>query len=136
VVDILSWWTFTDVFQEGGLPTKEYSDIYGLMTYHGVPKPGWRGFQLLAAAGDHRVEVTLGGAAQLRAGEGGCVTEAGTNMAGFTLSSVKADTAAYCCAKCQAVDQQHCSFWTVRARPQGLSGLSVFLCESFCMGLL
>ena len=30
------------------------------MTYHGVPKPGWRGFQLLNDAGSHRVPTTLG----------------------------------------------------------------------------
>ena len=101
----------------------------GLMTYHGVPKPGWRGFQLLAEAGDHRVAATIGSSSSSSSSSssldstglgsaasapmlGECVTEPGTEMAGFTLSSVKADTEAYCCAKCQAVDQQHCSFWT------------------------
>jgi hypothetical protein len=97
------------------------------MTYHGVPKPGWRGFQLLAEAGDHRVTTTIGSSSSSSSSSldstglgsaasapmlGECVTEPGTEMAGFTLSSVKADTEAYCCAKCQAVDQQHCSFWT------------------------
>ena len=118
VVDILSWWSFTDDFQQdsGSLPTKEYSDIYGLMTYHGVPKPGWRGFELMAAAGDHRVNATLGSdtvkVQQQVEGGNKCVEEDGTNMAGFTLSTVKAPTKAHCCSKCQAVDQQHCSFWT------------------------
>ena len=119
IVDILSWWTFTDVFEEGGLPTKEYSNIYGLMTYHGVPKPGWRGFQLLNGAGDHRIPATLPSdmdtlyvSQSQRVVSGDCVTDEQTNMAGFTLSSVKADTPAYCCAKCQAVGQQECSFWT------------------------
>jgi hypothetical protein len=116
VVDILSWWTFTDVFEEGGLPTKEYSDIYGLMTYHGVPKPGWRGFELLHGAGDHRVPATLPSETKVQALAaeelGSCVTDENTNMAGFTLKSVAAGTEAECCSKCQAVDQQHCSFWT------------------------
>ena len=44
----------SDIFEEGNqidqndqkkLP--EFSDVYGLMTYHGVPKPGWRAFALL-----------------------------------------------------------------------------------------
>jgi hypothetical protein len=57
---VLSWWTFTDVFEEGGLPTTEFQDIYGLMTYHGIPKPGWRAFQLLHShAGTHRVPTTV-----------------------------------------------------------------------------
>ena len=43
-----------DIFEEGNqidqndqkkLP--EFSDVYGLMSYHGVPKPGWRAFALL-----------------------------------------------------------------------------------------
>ena len=105
------------VFEEGGLPTTEYSDIYGLMTYHGVPKPGWRAFQLLNGAGDHRVPTTLASEQQVSAwdGEGACVTEANTNMAGFTLSSAKASDSAECCAKCQALDSSHCSFWSFHA---------------------
>ena len=44
----------SDIFEEGNqidqndqkkLP--EFSDVYGLMSYHGVPKPGWRAFALL-----------------------------------------------------------------------------------------
>ena len=57
--DVMSWWTFSDVFEEGGFPTSEFTNIYGLMTVHGIPKPGWRGFQLLAGAGDTRVPVTV-----------------------------------------------------------------------------
>ena len=98
----------------GGLPTKEYSDIYGLMTYHGVPKPGWRAFQLLHGAGDHRVPATLA-SDQARLAAARCVTEAGTDMAGFTLSAhADIKTAAACCAACQQADQDHCSFWSAR----------------------
>jgi len=59
VIDLLSWWTFTDVFEEGGFPTTEFSNIYGLMTVSGIPKPGWRGFQLLNGAGDRRVATSV-----------------------------------------------------------------------------
>ena len=59
LVNISSYWTFSDVFEEGGFPTSEFTNIYGLMTVHGIPKPGWRGFQLLAGAGDTRVPVTV-----------------------------------------------------------------------------
>lgn len=111
------------VFEEGGLPSTEYSNIYGLMTYHGVPKPGWRGFQLLSDAGTHRVPTTLGnGSSDLAVQErymqqieqgGQCVTEPNTDMAGFTLSThPEIQTAAKCCAGCQSADQSDCSFWT------------------------
>jgi hypothetical protein len=96
------------------------------MTYHGVPKPGWRGFQLLNDAGSHRVPTTLGNGSsdlavqeryvqQIRQQGSGqqCVTEAGTDMAGFTLSThPEITSAAKCCAGCQSADQSHCSFWT------------------------
>jgi len=60
IVDVLSWWTFTDIFEEGGLPRTEFSDIYGAMTYHGVPKPVWRAFSLLHDhAGDSRLPLNI-----------------------------------------------------------------------------
>jgi len=70
VVDVLSWWTFSDVFEEGGmLPAAgggrdphraEFAAVYGAMTLGGVPKPAWRAFQLLHAhAGPLRVPARV-----------------------------------------------------------------------------
>ena len=92
--------------------------IIGSLCLLGVPKPGWRAFQLLHEAGDHRLPTTLasddsvGDSAETARSPHDCTVDENTNMAGFTLKTVKADTKAYCCAKCQAVDQQECSFWT------------------------
>ena len=59
-VDTLSWWTFTDIFEEGGLPIREFQNYYGLRTYNGIPKPSWRAFELLHThAGNKRVPVTM-----------------------------------------------------------------------------
>jgi hypothetical protein len=55
----MSWWTFSDVFEEEGFPTSEFTGIYGLKTVHGIPKPGWysvrfrRNFTLEDAIGAH-----------------------------------------------------------------------------------
>lgn len=58
--DILSWWTFTDVFEEGGLPKSEFENTFGMKTLHGVPKPAWRAFQLAHEhAGTKRVPVEV-----------------------------------------------------------------------------
>ena len=66
ITDVLSFWSFTDIFEEGNqidlndekkLP--EFGDIYGLMTYHGVPKPGWRAFALLHAASTQATRQSL-----------------------------------------------------------------------------
>ena len=60
-LDLYSYWTFTDIFEEGGLPLIEFKNIYGMMTIHGVPKPAWRAFQLLHEhAGDTRLPVAVG----------------------------------------------------------------------------
>jgi len=41
VTDVLSWWTFTDIFEEGTAVANhtEYMNIYGLMTVSGFPNP-------------------------------------------------------------------------------------------------
>ena len=59
-LDLYSYWTFTDVFEEGGLPRTEYKNVYGAMSISGVPKPVWRAFELLHThAGDLRLDVKL-----------------------------------------------------------------------------
>jgi xylan 1,4-beta-xylosidase len=47
-VDTLSFWTFSDVFEEQGFVSAPFHDGFGLKTIHGVPKPGWCVAQLLA----------------------------------------------------------------------------------------
>ena len=61
-VSALSWWTFSSIFEEGNLPTNEFGPFganSALQTVHGVPLPIYRGFQLLADAGD--VLLPVGG---------------------------------------------------------------------------
>lgn len=68
VADVLSWWTFTDIFEEGGLPKTEFSNIYGAMTFHGIPKPVWRAFELLHShAGSRQVPAVVSGPANSNA---------------------------------------------------------------------
>ena len=41
-VDALSWWTFSSIFEEGGLPTNEFGPFganSAMQTVHGVPLP-------------------------------------------------------------------------------------------------
>jgi xylan 1,4-beta-xylosidase len=60
LVDGYSFWTFSDIFEEGGLPSQPFHGGFGLMTLHGVPKPAYRAFQLLRQAGDRRLSVSSG----------------------------------------------------------------------------
>jgi len=52
-----SYWAFTDVFTEQGLPAHNisFSGNWGLLNIFGVRKPVFRAFQLLANAGTTRV---------------------------------------------------------------------------------
>jgi xylan 1,4-beta-xylosidase len=48
-VPTLSWWTFSDVFEETGFMSQTWVNTYGLQTKYGVPKPAYRAFEMLAA---------------------------------------------------------------------------------------
>ncbi len=52
-----SWWTFSDIFEEMGQIPGEFHGGFGLMTYHGIPKPAYRCYELLHRLGEKRVEV-------------------------------------------------------------------------------
>lgn len=56
---VLSYWVFSDVFQEGGLPTvnASFHGGFGLLNIFGVPKPAFRAFELLANLTGRRVPV-------------------------------------------------------------------------------
>ena len=48
-VPTLSFWTFTDVFEEPGMQAETWINTFGIQTKYGVPKPAYRAFQMLAA---------------------------------------------------------------------------------------
>jgi hypothetical protein len=52
---VLSWWSISDIFEENWMIGKPFYGGYGLLTVHGVAKPAFRAFQLLAGAGTRRV---------------------------------------------------------------------------------
>ena len=50
----------SDVFEEGGLPNKEFANTFGMITLRGIPKPAWRAFQLMHEhAGQLRLATTV-----------------------------------------------------------------------------
>jgi xylan 1,4-beta-xylosidase len=63
VVPFLSWWTFSDIFEEQGMPPQEFDKPtwtgWGLLSASGVPKPVYRAFQLMHQAGNRRVPTKL-----------------------------------------------------------------------------
>eukprot|EP01132_Coremiostelium_polycephalum_P002860 gene2860-3554_t len=47
IADIFSWWTFTDVFEEGGQQSVPFNQGFGLQTIYNIPKPSFKAFELL-----------------------------------------------------------------------------------------
>ena len=55
LVNRMSFWTFSDVFEEGGPIPKPFVDGYGLRAKGGINKPSFYAFQLLHQLGDERL---------------------------------------------------------------------------------
>lgn len=60
LVEGYSFWTFTDLFEEGGQLAAPFHGGFGLQTIHGIPKPTYRVFELLHQVGDRRLPVDGG----------------------------------------------------------------------------
>ena len=54
-VEMLSFWTFSDVFEEGGPSERPFRGDFGLRAMYGINKPSFYGFALLHQLGDRRI---------------------------------------------------------------------------------
>jgi xylan 1,4-beta-xylosidase len=57
LMDILSYWTFSDVFEEQGVVKQPFYGGFGLIAEGGVPKPSFNAFKLLHKLGEQRIAV-------------------------------------------------------------------------------
>ncbi len=55
LVDMMSFWTFSDVFEEGGPMAKPFDGAFGLRAKGGINKPSYYAFALLHQLGDKRL---------------------------------------------------------------------------------
>ncbi len=55
MVDVMSYWTFSDVFEEQGPVKQPFYGGYGLIAAGGIPKPAFGAFQLLHLLGEQRL---------------------------------------------------------------------------------
>lgn len=54
-VKFMSWWTFDDVFEEGGVPKEPFDGGFGLIASGRIKKPSFYDFALLHELGDERL---------------------------------------------------------------------------------
>jgi xylan 1,4-beta-xylosidase len=57
LANIMSYWTFSDVFEEQGVVKTPFYGGYGIVAERGIPKAAFRVFELLHRLGDHRLPV-------------------------------------------------------------------------------
>jgi xylan 1,4-beta-xylosidase len=58
LVNIMSYWTFSDVFEEQGPVKQPFYGGYGLIAAGGIPKPAFDAFELLHRLGEERLAST------------------------------------------------------------------------------
>jgi xylan 1,4-beta-xylosidase len=57
LVDMMSYWTFSDVFEEQGVVKQPFYGGFGLLAEDGIPKPAFAAFELLHHLGDERLAL-------------------------------------------------------------------------------
>jgi len=57
LVSMMSYWTFSDVFEEQGVVKTPFYGGYGLIAENGIPKPAYNAFALLHKLGDQRIAL-------------------------------------------------------------------------------
>ncbi|NHO33131.1 GH39 family glycosyl hydrolase [Acetobacter fallax] len=55
LTEMMSYWTFSDNFEEQGIPGAELPGIFGIVSEQGIPKPALNAFRLLHRLGNRRL---------------------------------------------------------------------------------
>jgi xylan 1,4-beta-xylosidase len=58
LVDMMSYWTFSDVFEEQGVVKKPFYGGYGLIAAYDLPKPAFNAFKMFHMLGDTKISAT------------------------------------------------------------------------------
>jgi xylan 1,4-beta-xylosidase len=57
LVDMMSYWDFSDVFEEQGVVKQPFYGGFGLIAAGGIPKPAYDAFKMLHQLGDERIAI-------------------------------------------------------------------------------
>ena len=73
LVDEMSYWSFSDVFEEQGVVKQPFYGGYGLIAAGGIPKPAFAAFKILHQLGSKRIALDSDSALVTRASDGSLV---------------------------------------------------------------
>jgi xylan 1,4-beta-xylosidase len=70
---MMSYWTFSDVFEEQGVVKTPFYGGFGLLAEDGIPKPAFNAFKLLHRLGERRISISSDSALLTRKKDGSLV---------------------------------------------------------------
>jgi len=73
LTSMMSLWTFSDVFEEGGVIQRPFYGGFGLLAEYGIPKAAFNAFRLLHKLGGERIAVESANALATRDADGNLV---------------------------------------------------------------
>ena len=73
LTEMMSYWSFSDVFEEQGVVKAPFYGGYGLIAVGHVPKPAYNAFELLHKLGDQRINLNSDSALLTRKSDGSLV---------------------------------------------------------------
>jgi xylan 1,4-beta-xylosidase len=76
LVDMMSYWTFSDVFEEQGVVKQPFYGGFGLIAAGGIPKPAYDAFKVLHELGEERIAVASNSVLVTRRRDGSLVVAA------------------------------------------------------------
>jgi xylan 1,4-beta-xylosidase len=80
-VEMMSYWTFDDVFEEGGVPEDPFHNGFGLIAVGGIKKPAFYDYALLHLLGSERLANTANNVLVTRRSDGTLVIAAWNQVA-------------------------------------------------------
>jgi xylan 1,4-beta-xylosidase len=115
LVDMMSYWTFSDVFEEGGPVKTPFYGGFGLIAAGGIKKPAYYAFSVLHKLGEQRLENAASNLLVTRRKDGTLVVAAwnladadhGMQGASTTLQLVFKGIPAHATASIARVDAAH-----------------------------
>jgi xylan 1,4-beta-xylosidase len=76
LLNMMSFWTFSDVFEEGGPIAKPFVNMFGLRAKGGINKPSYYAYGLLHQLGEQRLANTANNLIVTKAADGGLIIAA------------------------------------------------------------
>jgi xylan 1,4-beta-xylosidase len=70
LTEAMSYWTFSDVFEEQGVIKTPFYGGFGILAEDGIPKPAFNAFAMLHLLGNHRIKVDSDSALATRSNDG------------------------------------------------------------------